>query len=84
MHMNGGELSIEKAEMTIDIIFKAVHLHSLFLSMAAWSGVASTIAFGGDSRKSIPPFVILSESMIGIEFDSGVLPALRSNNQRET
>lgn len=42
--------------------------------MAACRGVASTIAFGGDSRNSILPFGILSKLIIGIEDESGVLP----------
>lgn len=52
-----------------------LYVHSLFLSMAACRGVASTIAFGGDSLESINPFVVmLSRLIIGIEFVSHGFP----------
>lgn len=60
-----------------------IYLHSLFLSMAAWRGVASTIAFGGDSRKSIPPFVILSKLKMGIVFESDALPVWWPTKQEQ-
>lgn len=59
----------------------STHLHSLFLSMAAWRGVASTIALGGDSRKSITPFETFARCMIEREGDSGEFPATTKKKQ---